>query len=205
MEKHGLTFLNGKMRPEYYVWDAMKQRCNNPKHKAYKNYGGRGITVGEEWILFSNFYRDMGDRPTPLHTLDRKDNEKGYYKENCRWDLSVVQNNNRRTNVRITFGNETHTLAEWARIKGLSINVLFERMKAGWSIEKSLTRPLSKSGIYHKLFRGYYHTPMGVFDSRTKAAAAENVDSNIIKQRCESKKEKWNNYIFIPVVKQETK
>lgn len=73
--------------PEYAVWRAMKQRCNDPNHKDYKNYGGRGISICERWLnFFENFYSDMGEKPKPKrkYSIDRIDNEKGYYKENCR-------------------------------------------------------------------------------------------------------------------------
>lgn len=73
----------------------MLSRCENPNVPAYKNYGGRGITVCASWHSFANFLRDMGERPAGL-TLDRKNNEKGYYKRNCRWANWEVQQNNRR-------------------------------------------------------------------------------------------------------------
>ena len=70
--------------PEYHVWYNMLRRCNNKSHPKYPRYGGRGITVCKEWSEFGNFYRDMGDRPARLQ-IDRIDNNKGYYKDNCRW------------------------------------------------------------------------------------------------------------------------
>lgn len=75
-------------------WTSMKQRCLNPKNQQYKDYGGRGIGVCGEWLLFDNFYRDMGERAASLE-LDRIDNEKGYCKENCRWVTRKVNANNR--------------------------------------------------------------------------------------------------------------
>lgn len=80
---------------EYRVWGNMKSRCQNINHPDYKDYGGRGITVCEEWQLFINFYKDMGKRPDGF-VLDRRDNEKGYYKDNCRWVTQAVNLANRR-------------------------------------------------------------------------------------------------------------
>lgn len=82
--------------PEYRAWDAMKQRCTNPRARGYDGYGGRGIAVCDRWTYsFENFYADMGDRPTPEHSLDRIDNERGYEPDNCRWATRSEQQRNR--------------------------------------------------------------------------------------------------------------
>jgi hypothetical protein len=78
---------------EYRTWANMKQRCNNPNKKDYKYYGGRGVKVCEHWNSFENFYNDMGERPKGM-TLDRIDNNKGYFKDNCRWVDKVTQSKN---------------------------------------------------------------------------------------------------------------
>ena len=81
----------------YEVWAGMKKRCINPNNKDYDKYGGRGITICDRWLnSFENFYEDMGDRPFKGAQLDRKENDKGYYKSNCRWVTSKQNNNNRR-------------------------------------------------------------------------------------------------------------
>ena len=90
---------------EYYAWDNMIQRCVNPNNPEYKNYGGRGISVCEEWRnSFELFLQDMGLKPKEKFSLDRIDNDKGYYKENCRWTNSFTQAINQREKPNYTTG-----------------------------------------------------------------------------------------------------
>lgn len=91
-KKHGMCNT-----VEYQCWRAFKNRCMNSKNIQYKDYGGRGITVSEQWLEFENFYRDMGNRP-PNHQIDRIDNNKGYSKENCRWVERKINCRNKRNN-----------------------------------------------------------------------------------------------------------
>ena len=92
--KHGLYH-----HPLYGTHNSMKNRCSNPNNKKWKHYGGRGIKVCDRWLGedgFKNFIKDMGNKPTPKHTLDRIDNQKGYSPENCRWATYKQNNDNRR-------------------------------------------------------------------------------------------------------------
>ena len=82
--------------PEYWVWVAMRQRCNNPKCPAYKHYGGRGIKVCKRWDSFDNFIKDMGFRPSDKHSIDRIDVDGDYAPNNCRWATPLTQVLNRR-------------------------------------------------------------------------------------------------------------
>ena len=93
--RHGHT-MNGKKSSTYGIWDAMLARCLNEKNHNYSYYGGRGITVCESWLRFENFLADMGERPSHL-TLERVDNNQGYYPENCIWATMKQHSNNRRT------------------------------------------------------------------------------------------------------------
>ena len=88
-------YKSRKRSPTYHSWNAMVQRCRNPKHRSFKDYGARGISFDPSWCVFSRFYADMGERPEGT-TLDRIDCNENYSKANCRWADSSTQNLNRR-------------------------------------------------------------------------------------------------------------
>jgi len=123
---------------EYTVWKNMLSRCNNPKNKAYSNYGERGIQVCDSWQSFEVFLSDMGERPEGL-TLERDDNNANYSKENCRWASRQDQQSNTRRTVRITANDVTRTLAEWASVTGLSCTTIAYRLRKGVSPELAVT------------------------------------------------------------------
>lgn len=119
----------------------MLERCNNPNSIRFYDYGGRGIKVCERWLKFENFLEDMGERPKNT-TIERKENNKGYYKENCRWATVKEQCNNRRSNHFLTFNEKTQTMAQWADEIEISSNTICMRLRSGWSVEKALTTPV---------------------------------------------------------------
>lgn len=147
--KTGNPTHNMSKTSEYRIWQGIKKRCYNPKHKQYHRYGGRGITVCDRWLDkakgFANFYEDMGSRPFLKAQIDRIDNSKGYCKENCRWTTNKINCNNQDRNYNITHNGVTRTLSEWASITGIEAETISTRIKKwGWSIEKALTEPTAK-------------------------------------------------------------
>lgn len=139
------TRTHGLSRSRLYnTWQCMIRRCCNPENPAYADYGGRGITVCDEWRNdFPKFLADMGHPPTRRHSLDRIDNDAGYCKENCRWATKQTQSRNSRRNVQIEFHGESHCVSEWAEIIGVDMHTLYNRLFIlGWPIERALTAPI---------------------------------------------------------------
>lgn len=129
---------HGKSKTRAYaVWNRMIQRCTNPKIEHYPEYGGRGITVCDQWRDFANFFADMGECPVG-HSIERKNNDGNYEPENCCWLLTSKQPQNRRGNVYLTVGGERVCLAEAARRVGVPHHTLRYRIKAGWPQERAL-------------------------------------------------------------------
>jgi hypothetical protein len=122
----------------YTCWQGMKSRCENPNAHGYDRYGGRGIKVCERWQDFRNFLEDMGEPPTPQHTIDRVDNEKGYCKENCRWSTPKEQQQNKRNNNLLTHLGKTQTIRQWCDELGLVFNTVRSRLIRGRPIEEIL-------------------------------------------------------------------
>jgi hypothetical protein len=125
----------------YRAWSSMKMRCTNPNNKRYSSYGARGITFDPAWEVFENFYRDMGDPPSSNSSIERKDVNANYCKENCCWIPRRLQALNTRSNRRITYRGETKCLTEWCRVLGLSHSMLNHRLRAGESFESAISRP----------------------------------------------------------------
>lgn len=93
--RHGYT--SGGVSPEHRAWSKMKERCYRPNARGYENYGGRNITVYDGWLnSFENFIANMGDRPSPQHSIDRKDVNGNYEPDNCKWSTKEEQMRNRR-------------------------------------------------------------------------------------------------------------
>lgn len=122
------------------IWSGMKARCYNKNHDYYKNYGGRGVTVCEEWRdNFQAFYDwAVSNGYSTELTIDRINNDGNYEPSNCRWSTKKEQANNTRKNKRITFNGKTQTLSQWADEYGLSQDLLGERLLRGVSFEEAV-------------------------------------------------------------------
>jgi hypothetical protein len=129
-----------KQTRTYTTWAGMKNRCLNIKYHGYKDYGGRGITICEQWEIFENFLLDMGCRPKGM-TLDRIDNTAGYSKDNCRWASLADQMNNTRGNYFVEYQGEQITLANLSRKTGVDYKLLQTRISMlGWPIDDAINR-----------------------------------------------------------------
>ena len=131
----------------------MIQRCTDEHASNYHNYGGRGITVDPRWLeSVENFFEDMGNPPSPHHTLDRRDNDKGYCKENCRWVTSQVQGNNKRTNRRIETPWGKLTVSEASQKSGIGETTLLYRLSRGATFRDSLfSKPDTTSALHERV------------------------------------------------------
>jgi hypothetical protein len=141
LTKHGQSKAGKKTRT-YHIWCLMRQRCYDTNNPAYPDYGGRGITVCDRWLeSFENFYEDMGDCPKGM-TIERVDNDDGYYKDNCKWVTRKEQCSNRRSNIWLTLRGERKTMSQWADKLGIKHGTLSYRHCQGWSDERILTTPV---------------------------------------------------------------
>jgi hypothetical protein len=141
---HGAT-KGGQTSPEYRAWKEMLKRCYNPHVVYFKNYGGRGITVCQQWRdSFQVFLADMGSRPGKGYSVDRIDNDKGYEPGNCQWATRAKQSRNKRNNHWVTYKGQRMILTDAARDAGLDHRLLIYRIRAGWP-ESEWFRPVKKS------------------------------------------------------------
>lgn len=137
--KHGLR--NTRL---YSIYANMKSRCNNPKATYYNRYGGRGISICTQWSEFINFYEwAIKNGYNDSLTLDRIDNNGNYDQSNCRWIPIKEQSINRSTNHNITINDTTKSLIEWCYEYDINYKTVQDRLKRGWSYEKSLTTPVN--------------------------------------------------------------
>lgn len=138
--------IGSSQSPELRTWYAMKDRCLNLKSRWYSRYGGSGIGIAERWLGeggFQNFLADMGPKPSPKHSLERKDNASGYSPENCCWATATEQARNTGRNKFLTHNGETLCVSEWAERLGIPVHILHLRLyKHGWTVEKTLSTPV---------------------------------------------------------------
>lgn len=142
---------NGHKDRLYKIYVHMCRRCYYKKYEFYHRYGGRGITVCDEWLNSYEKFKKWAlangydyNAPKGKCTLDRIDNDGNYEPNNCKWSTIKEQLNNNSRNVLITANGETHNLQQWANILGTTHNALENRYRRGWSDEKIINTPIRK-------------------------------------------------------------
>jgi hypothetical protein len=137
------TTHNESRDPLYRRWAGMIARCYQPSHTGYKDYGGRGITVCDEWHRYEAFAEWARANGWDENlTLDRIDTNGPYSAANCRWTTQLEQNNNRRNNIVVTWQGRTQTLSKWARELGFNYRVLRDRLARNWTVARAFTTPV---------------------------------------------------------------
>lgn len=143
-----------RSHPLYGVWRQMVRRCHDPRSVGYPNYGARGIQVCAAWRDdFWRFVFDVEPRPSPQHTLDRVDNNRGYEPTNVRWATRNEQARNTRFNRLLTAAGRTQMLEDWAAETGLPKSTIFNRLRRGWPEERAVSTPAQAKAPDHSLFR----------------------------------------------------
>lgn len=126
---------------EYACWRGIKERCANINNKGYYRYGGRGISICREWVSsFETFFRDMGPRPSPKHSIERINVNGNYEPGNTRWATAREQARNRRGNRHLVAFGRSQTLAAWSMETGISDQTISGRLKRGWPVEEALSQ-----------------------------------------------------------------
>ena len=156
---HGEAPGNGKPPTRLYsIWSGMRGRCNNPNEKAFKWYGGRGISVCDEWNDYLSFKQwALNNGYNDTLSIDRIDVNGNYCPQNCKWSTNEEQSNNRRNNHKLTFCGKTKTISDWSKITGISSSAISQRINIyGWNVEEALTIPCKKGNnqMLRKKFGG---------------------------------------------------
>lgn len=126
--------------PEYKSWLHMRDRCLNIRNKKFQIYGGRGITICDRWDSFLAFFEDMGKKPGPGYSIDRKNNDGNYEPSNCHWGTPKQQARNQSRTIMVMFNGRRMALAEAAEQTGVSLKLLHKRIAKGWPLQKALTQ-----------------------------------------------------------------
>jgi len=132
---------------EYKAWSNMWARVTNPTHPAFSDYGGRGICIHPTWRDFNAFLADLGPRPSPLHSLERRENNGHYEPSNVYWATPAQQSANSRATHKVTREGRTQPVKVWCREMGVSVGVVYRLVKKGMSASEALeaVRARSKS------------------------------------------------------------
>lgn len=136
--------------PTKNSWRAMIDRCTQPGHTKWDDYGGRGIAVCERWFSYESFVEDMGERPSLGHSINRLDNEGGYNPLNCVWSTRMEQAANKRNNVFVEAFGKRLTLSQWGRLCGVGPLNISRRLAAGWSPEDAVSTMAGSISKYRK-------------------------------------------------------
>lgn len=130
---HGMRFF-----PEYRVWEAMRRRCLVETDAGFSEYGARGIVVCDRWNDFEAFFSDMGPRPSPVHSIERTDNDGPYHPQNCIWATIERQTRNRRSNIRVEYLGRDMVLKDAAILAGVMPATAYARHRKGWPLDRVL-------------------------------------------------------------------
>ncbi|EOM77925.1 hypothetical protein Rrhod_0734 [Rhodococcus rhodnii LMG 5362] len=122
----------------------MLDRCENSHHRAWRDYGGRGIAVCPRWRSYELFAADMGSTFRPDLELDRIDTDGDYEPRNCRWISHAAQQSNKRNNHVIEWRGHVKTVTQWGSTLGIPSNTLVHRLRRGWSVDRALTTGASR-------------------------------------------------------------
>lgn len=129
----------------YSIWRSIKKRCYNKQAKEYQWYGAKGIQMCERWKnSFLEFLKDMGEDPSPQHTIDREDTSGNYEPENCRWATQKEQANNTSKNVHIEYNGEVKTLKQWSEFYDMNITTFSKRYYKGMTFEEIISTPVKE-------------------------------------------------------------
>lgn len=129
----------------YSVWSGIKRRCFNPHEEGYWKYGGRGITVCDEWKYnFPSFYKWAVNGYAPGLQIERINNDGNYEPSNCRWATPKEQAYNRRNTVYLEYGGEKKNLWEWELETGIPATRIYDRIRKGWTVQRALTQPIRR-------------------------------------------------------------
>lgn len=176
IKKHGHSSPKHPLFYMYYIWCSIKQRCTNPNVKNYHRYGGRGVTMCEEWMNdFEAFAKDMGPRPSSRHSIERIDNDKGYCKENCKWATREEQSSNQCYTVFYEYKGEKLSETQWARKLGISRNKMM-----WWARKKGIEWVIENLELVKKIRRGmsnesYEKTP---FKNKRRVTHGANLEGS---------------------------
>lgn len=135
--RHGLSRY-----PEYSIWQGMLARCGQRSTDGHADYAGRGIRACEHWLIFENFFIDMGRRPSPDHSLERRDNNGPYDPKNCVWATTPEQCYNKRSTRKYEVLGGSYSMLDLEKLTGIPRDRLRHRVYVrGWSIEKAVSTP----------------------------------------------------------------